>query len=200
MADAGESGAGESGVVQVHRQFGEMTVPVLIVMAGLPGAGKRTIAEVLGARLKAAIVSVDPIESSILRAGIDEDQPTGLAAYLVAETMAEQVLASGRTVIVDAVNAVEPARLQWRDLAERTDVDLRVIEVVCSDQDLHRERLEKRMRTLPHVEKMYWHAVEQSLEDYQGWNGVCATMPRLTLDTIDSLGENVLSALTFLGR
>ena len=68
----------------VDRQFGDIRVPVLVAMAGLPGAGKSTIAEVISARLGATIVSVDPIESAILHAGIDADQPTGLAAYLVA--------------------------------------------------------------------------------------------------------------------
>jgi predicted kinase len=171
---------------------------MLIAMAGLPGAGKTTIAEILGARLGAPIVSVDPIESAILSAGIDSDQPTGLAAYLVAETMAEQVLISGRTVIVDAVNAVEPARLQWRDLAARADVELRVIEVICSDQQLHKERLEKRVRNLPHFSEVSWHAVEQSLEEYDEWVGVAATLPRVTVDTVLSLGENVETALAFL--
>ena len=66
------------------RQFGDLAVTQLIVMAGLSGAGKSTIGEIVGARLGATVVSVDPIESAILRAGIDADQPTGLAAYLVA--------------------------------------------------------------------------------------------------------------------
>lgn len=190
MADTGEQ--------VVDRQFGDVAVPVLIAMAGLPGAGKSTIAEVIGARLGSTIVSVDPIESAILHAGIDADQPTGLAAYLVAETMAEQVLASGRTVIVDAVNAVEPARLQWRDLAQRSGVSVRVIEVICSDSELHRERLSKRVRNLPHVTETSWHAVEQSLEDYQDWKGECATIPRITLDTVAPLGHNVDAALAFV--
>ena len=72
------------------RQFGDLSVTQLIVMAGLPGAGKSTIAEIVGARLGATVVSVDPIESAILRAGIDADQPTGLAAYLVAEEIARE--------------------------------------------------------------------------------------------------------------
>ena len=71
-------------------------------MAGLPGSGKSTIAEVIGETLSKPIVSVDPIESSILRAGIDPDQPTGLAAYLVAETLAESIIRAGRGLIVDA--------------------------------------------------------------------------------------------------
>lgn len=183
---------------RVDRQFGDVRVPMLIAMAGLPGAGKSTLAEVLGARLSATIVSVDPIESAILLAGIDSDQPTGLAAYLVAETLAEQVLMSGHSVIVDAVNAVEPARLQWRDLAARADVPLRVIEVECSDPELHRDRLEKRVRNLPHVEETSWRAVEQSLEDYQEWKGECAALPRITLDTANPLGQNVDASVRFI--
>ncbi|MCU1576793.1 MAG: ATP-binding protein [Leifsonia sp.] len=190
MADAGDPAA--------DRQFGDVHVPVLIAMAGLPGAGKSTIAEILSARLGATIVSVDPIESAILRAGIEEDQPTGLAAYLVAETMAEQVLGAGRSVIVDAVNAVVSARLQWRDLASRVGVEVRVVEVVCSDLELHKARLEKRGRTLPNIEAGSWRAVEQSLEEYDEWKGESALMPRLTLDTIAPIGENVERAFSFL--
>lgn len=184
----------------LERQFDDLSVPLLIAMAGLPGTGKSTLAEILGARLGAPIVSVDPIESSILKAGIDDDQPTGLAAYLVAETMAEQVLVSGRTVIVDAVNAVEPARLQWRDLAARAGVQLRVIEVVCSDEELHRRRLEKRVRNLPHFGEATWHAVEQSLEEYAPWSGASAGIARVTIDTVQTLGANVDIALAFVGR
>lgn len=174
------------------RQFGDVRVPVLIAMAGLPGSGKSTLAEIISARLGATTVSVDPIEESILKAGIDSDQPTGLAAYLVAETIAEQVLLSGRSVVVDAVNAVEPARLQWRDLAERSDVKLRVIEVVCSDETLHQARLAKRTPALSA------YAVEQSIEGYSEWRGACAAMPRVTIDTVAPLGENVETALAFL--
>lgn len=174
------------------RQFGDLSVTQLIVMAGLPGAGKSTIAQIVGARLGATVVSVDPIESAILKAGIDADQPTGLAAYLVAEEIAEKELASGRTVIVDAVNAAEAARLQWRDLAARTDAKLRVIEVVCSDETLHKARLAKRSPVLSA------YAVEQSIEDYSEWRGACAAMPRVTIDTVAPLGENVETALAFL--
>jgi predicted kinase len=182
----------------IERQFGDLSVTQLVVMAGLPGAGKSTIAEIVGARLGATVVSVDPIESAILRAGIDADQPTGLAAYLVAEQIAEKELASGRTVIVDAVNAAEAARLQWRDLAERTEVRLRVIEVVCSDEGLHRERLEKRERRLPHLDETTWRAVEQSLEGYAAWTGPSSALPRVTIDSVGSLGSNVDAALAFI--
>ena len=182
----------------IERQFGDLSVTQLIVMAGLPGAGKSTIGEIIGARLGATVVSVDPIESAILRAGIDADQPTGLAAYLVAEEIAEKELDSGRTVIVDAVNAGEAARLQWRDLAERADVRLRVIEVVCSDADLHRGRLEARIRNIPHLSEPTWHAVEQSLDEWDEWSGASAAAPRIVLDSIEPVDVLVDRALEFL--
>ncbi len=137
---------------------------------------------------------MDPIEAAILKAGIDADQPTGLAAYLVAERMAEQVLVSGHSVIVDAVNAVEPARLQWRDLAERCGVKLRVIETVCPDEALHAERLANRTGLTAA------YAVEQRIEDYAEWKGAAASLPRVTLDTSRPLGQNVDAALAFLER
>jgi predicted kinase len=171
---------------------------MLIVMAGLPGAGKSTIAEVIGNRLGYAVLSVDPIESAILSAGIDADQPTGLAAYLVAEAIADAALANGQTIIVDAVNAVDPAREQWVNLAKKHGESLRFIEVICADTELHRERLESRDRNLTHLPEPTWHAVEQSLEEYADWTGPTAAIPRITLDSVQRLGQTVEQALAFL--
>lgn len=171
---------------------------MLIATAGLPGSGKSTIAAQIGAALKCAVVSVDPIESAIVAAGIDPDQPTGLAAYLVAETIAESVLSSGQTIIVDAVNAVEPARHQWIALAERQQVELRFIEVQCLDVDVHQARLEARVSKLPHPAEATSYAVEQSLEEYAAWTGRTASVRRVTIDTSRPLESNVAAALAFL--
>jgi len=171
---------------------------MLIVTAGLPGAGKSTIAEVVGNRIGAPVVSVDPIESAILSAGINADEPTGLAAYLVAETIAEAVLAGGGSVIVDAVNAVEPARDQWLRLAARQKVTIKFVEVVCSDPELHRTRLASRGRRLAHIAEPSWHAVEQSLDEWENWSGATGAVPRITLDSVRPLGVNVEHALAFL--
>lgn len=87
---------------------------MLIVMSGLPGAGKSAVAEELGRRIPAPVLSVDPVEAAMWRAGIDRDQPTGLAAYVVVEALTGEILALGQRVIVDAVNDAEEAREQWR--------------------------------------------------------------------------------------
>ena len=167
-------------------------------MAGLPGSGKSTIAEVIGETLSKPIVSVDPIESSILRAGIDPDQPTGLAAYLVAETLAESIIRAGRGLIVDAVNAVDPAREQWVNLASRLDEPLKFVEVICSDPAVHRARLEARGRNLPHITEPTWFAVEQSLDEYAEWTGPSAEIDRITVDSVEPLEVVVERILAFL--
>lgn len=166
---------------------------MLIVMAGLPGTGKSAVAEALGRELGAPVVSVDPIEAALWRAGVTRDQPTGLAAYLVAETVAEGVLALGRTVIVDAVNAVEPARSQWRSLAKRHDVWPTFIETVCSDPALHRHRLEGRSRDIEGFPEPTWEAVERLRAEFAPWTDV-----RLVLDTAIDLPTNTARALGFL--
>ncbi|MER5900152.1 AAA family ATPase [Streptomyces mirabilis] len=101
---------------------------MLIVMAGLPAAGKSSVAQRLGRALPAVVVPVDPVEAAMWRAGVDRAQPTGLAAYLVAEAVADGVLALGQSAVIDAVNAVEAARRQWRALADRHRVSVAFIE------------------------------------------------------------------------
>lgn len=150
---------------------------MLIVMAGLPGSGKSTIAAAAARRLGCAVVSVDPVEAAMWVAGIDPTQPTGLAAYVVAETITQEQLRLGHDVIVDAVNAVEPARQQWRDLAGRTGVALLFVEVITSDDREHRRRLEKRERGIEGFPEPTWESIEARRVGFAGW-----TEDRLRLD------------------
>jgi predicted kinase len=162
-------------------------------MAGLPAAGKSSIAEGLGRALPAAVVAVDPVEAAMWRAGVDRGQPTGLAAYLVAEAVADGVLALGQNAIIDAVNSVEAARRQWRALADRHRISVAFIEVVCSDARVHRRRLERRSRSILGFEEPTWQAVQQRRAEYQPW-----TDDRLVLDSVAALTTNVTKAQQYL--
>jgi len=166
---------------------------MLIAMAGLPAAGKSSIAEGLGGALGAVVVSVDPIEAALRRAGIAREQPTGLAAYLAAEAVADGILGLGQTVIVDAVNAVEPARQQWRALAGRHRVRLAFIEAVCSSPEVHRRRLEERERGIAGFEEPSWQDVQRRRAEYEPW-----TDRRLVLDSVADLPGNLKQALEFV--
>ncbi len=139
-------------------------IPRLVALAGLPGVGKSTAAEAIARELDAVVVSVDPIEDALHRAGLAPSFETGLAAYLAAEVVARDALRLGRAVVVDAANYVEPARAQWRSLAAQSGAELQWVEVVCSDEGLHRERLGARDRgfgpSLERVEVEARHAVK----------------------------------------
>ncbi|GAA1120633.1 AAA family ATPase [Nocardiopsis metallicus] len=166
---------------------------MLIVMAGLPGSGKSTVAEELGRRLPAPVLSVDPVEAALWSAGVDRAQPTGLAAYVVVEAMAAGILALSQTVIVDAVNDAEEARAQWSGLAERQGVPLAWIEVVCSDPDLHRRRLQSRRRDLPGFPEPGWDSLAARRAGLGSWRE-----ERLVLDSAEALEPNVEKALAHL--
>jgi predicted kinase len=166
---------------------------MLVVMAGLPAAGKSAMAERLATALGCAVLSVDPVEAALWRAGIGRDQPTGLAAYLVAEVLAAEQLALGHDVIVDAVNAVEPAREQWRELTRRTGSGLAFIEVRCSDEGEHRQRLERRQRGIDGFPEPTWDSVQERRAGFEDWRE-----DRLVLDSMASLDVNLRVALDHL--
>jgi predicted kinase len=170
-------------------------VGVLVVMAGLPGVGKSSVARGVGRGLGAPVVAVDPIEAAMRRAGVARGEQTGLAAYLVAEAVAGDILALGQTVVVDAVNAVEAAREQWRALARRHAVPVAFIEVVCSDPVEHRRRLEGRSRGIEGLPEPTWEAVGRRRAEYAAWGG---GERRLVLDAVADLPSNVAAALRYV--
>jgi predicted kinase len=101
---------------------------MLIVMAGLPGSGKSTIAEDLGRVLNCAVLGVDQVEAAMWRAGIGRSEPTHEGAYGVVAALAAEQIGLGHDVVIDAVNGPEEARAHWRQLAARLRAELRFIE------------------------------------------------------------------------
>jgi predicted kinase len=165
--------------------------PRLIVVSGLPGAGKSTLADGLGTALRAPAFSVDPIEGAIAAAGIVRSFETGLAAYLVVEEVANAVLARGLDVIVDAVSGVEPARDMWRGLAARWAASLRVI--VCeADPAITGARLSRRDRG-SRLGEPSEADVEARRAEWTAW-----TEPHLRVDAASPATANLAAALAWL--
>src|SRR5882672_6908085 len=171
-----------------------MTAQKLIVLCGLPGSGKSTLAEGLSRRLSMPVFSVDPIEAAMWRGGLDKAQ-TGIAAYDVAVTLADEHLRLGHSVIINAVNPVEAPRAAWRDLAAKHRAGLKIIECVCTDEAVHRRRVEARVRAIDGMPEVTWARVLDRRAEYQAW-----TDARLTLDTsIDTPDTLLAAALRFVG-
>jgi len=165
---------------------------VLIVLSGLPGTGKSAIADGIARARQSPVLSVDPIESAIVRAGLPQTFETGLAAYLIARTLADRNLAAGLDPVIDAVNSVEQAKDWWRELAAKHAVELRIIECVVSDEALHRRRLASRQRGLALGEPT-WADVELRRAEWTNW-----PEPHLILDALDPAEVNLSKALDYI--
>ena len=166
---------------------------MLVVMSGLPGSGKSSVADALGARLPAVVLSVDPIEAAIVRSGIPQSYETGVAAYEVAAALAVDQLSLGIDVIADAANLEREGQDVWRGVAERTGAPLRVIEVVCRDQLEHRRRFEARRRRLHGFTEPGWDEVVRRRAAAAPWSG-----EHLVLDSMAAPESNLTTALAYI--
>ena len=164
-------------------------VEMLNVLSGLPATGKTVLAAAVARELGAVLLSVDPVDSALATEGVRETGLAGRAAYAVVGAMAEQNLALGTTVVVDAVNAVGEAKTFWIELARRSGARLLAIETILSDRDLHRDRLSGRIRELAIAEPT-WEAVVLRRDEWVAW-----PFAPLVVDSVDSFELNVARVL-----
>jgi len=166
---------------------------VFLVVSGLPGTGKSAVAHAVSARLKAVHLSIDPVEDAMLGAGLERGWSTGVASYEVVRVAAEQNLALGLSVVVDAVNDSEAARNTWRNAAHATGHPVTFVLLTVPSLDEHQRRLESRERGFTHIAEPTWEQVCARAGDYEPWQG-----PYLLIDASGPLSlvvDEVLSAL-----
>ena len=140
---------------------------MLIIFGGLPGVGKTTVARELARQLGAAHIRIDSIEQAILDSGM-VSSPLNDAGYLVGYAVAADNLRVGRTVIADSVNPIAISRDAWVEVASRAEARAVEIEVVCSDTNEYRRRLETRITDFPRSGPLTWHEVVS--REYHAWH------------------------------
>jgi predicted kinase len=136
---------------------------MLVVLGGLPGVGKTTIARELARAIDAVHVRVDSIEQALRNAGWTV-QGEG---YAVAYAVAEDNLRLGLRVVADCVNPWPLTRHEWRAVADRVGTRLLNVEVVCSDINEHRRRVESRAADIAGHNLPTWSEVVE--RDYRPW-------------------------------
>jgi predicted kinase len=160
---------------------------MLIVFAGLSGAGKTTIARILAQRLGAVYLRIDTIEQS-LRLSRVLKKDVGPSGYIVAQHVAEENLRIGRIVVADSVNPLRVTRNAWRVVAERASTEVIEIEVICSDVAEHRRRVEARQLDIEGLASPEWQAVIR--REYENWD-----RPHIVVDTAARQPEDIVAEL-----
>jgi predicted kinase len=140
---------------------------MLIVFSGLPATGKTAIARELAREPHAVHVRIDSIEQA-LRESDRVQQPMDDRGYRVGYAVAVDNLNVGRTVIADSVNPLPITRNAWRDVGEQTSAGALEIEIVCSNADEHRHRVETRTTDVRGLRLPTWAEVVE--REYQQWD------------------------------
>jgi predicted kinase len=148
---------------------------MLVVFGGLPGVGKTTIARQVARRCQATYLRVDEIEQAIRSARVLADD-VGPAGYMAAYALAQSNLKLGRFVVADCVNPLTVTRQAWRDAAVSSAAPIIEVEVICSDREEHRRRVEARKADIAGLTPPDWEAVVT--RRYEPW-----PEPHLVVDT-----------------
>lgn len=160
--------------------------PRLIVFAGLPGTGKSTLALALAARLRAVYLRIDTIEQALKESGIGEAGPAG---YVVGYALAGENLRLGQSVVADSVNSIQVTRMAWREVAAKAAASLVEVELVCSDAEEHRRRIETRSVDIPGLAAPCWDQV--ATRRYEAWDRPVLRIDTSGRDAATSLAELV---------
>jgi predicted kinase len=160
---------------------------ILIAFAGLPATGKTTLARALAEARRAVYLRIDTIEQTLRSSGTMAGD-VGPAGYMVAYALAEANLRLGHVVVADSVNPLLITRQAWRDVAAAAGASIVEIEIVCSDREEHRRRVETRSIDVAGLAAPSWEQVLK--RDYALWD-----RPHLVADTAHRSPEDALAEL-----
>jgi predicted kinase len=142
-----------------------MNKPTLYIFSGLPGSGKSTLAQELARRTNAVFVRIDTVEQG-LKDICKMEQVEG-EGYRLSYRICKDNLLCGNNVIADSVNPIKLCRDEWQEVATSVGSSYINIEVICSDKDEHRARLEQRDNGIENLENPTWEKVLN--REYDEW-------------------------------
>ena len=132
----GVENAASAGVPRTGRPF-------VVMLSGLPGSGKTSLAMAIRSQIPAAIIESDAVRSALSpRPAFSADESARV--FDLCERAMERLLHRGIPVIMDATNLRERHREPVYALSERAGVPLVIVQVYAGTEIIRR-RLEDRL-------------------------------------------------------
>lgn len=175
----------------------------LIILSGLPGCGKTTLARLLVQELQLPILTIDDIVDAIPAHLTRHTERFWEDMVHILLHLVDAQLAWGHSVIVDSVfMGVDENQTQhtWSDrrrayeIAQQRQVNFRPITCHISDETVWRERLAQRARQFPDAPTATWTQVDVQRRFFQPWQPGQA----LFLDGLNSVADNFAAAMAFI--
>ncbi len=157
---------------------GDVTLTTLLLVTGLPGCGKTTIAESVAADLNASVIGHDWVMAGLrvhptVWNEIEELDRVAhrSVGWTIMWNLGLAQLRMGRSIILDGV-ARAPEISRTRAIAQ--EVGARSLVALCSAPtvDIHRERIVGRVRNIPEWPELIWEDVENSRHTWEAPNDV----------------------------
>ena len=161
--------------------------PILIIVGGLPATGKSTVASALIRQTGFAFVRVDRIEQAIIGSA-ELRPPLGSVGYMVAYEVAAEQLKHGVSVVAECVNPLGVTRDAWRAVAADHGARLLEVELICTDQAAHRERVRTREVDIPGLALPDWQQIVD--REYEPWH-----RDHLVIDTATQPAARAVAAI-----
>jgi hypothetical protein len=170
-----------------------MTRATLLLVTGLPGSGKSTIAGAASKDLAAAIIDHDSVMAGLRAFPVVWDAMRELdhlafrsVGWTVMWNLALAELRNGRSVILDGVARKEEVA-RTRELGREGGCRSLVALCSISDAEIHRDRIVGRVRGIPNWPELSWEDVERSRSFWEPPNDV-----DINLDTSKPIKENIV--------
>jgi predicted kinase len=157
--------------------------PCAVVLCGLPGTGKSTLAELVADKLAAPSFAFDWFLGALTPFGVVRpDNAAPLGNQLMTSALARQVRA-GQSAVLDAGGFEHAERARWQAITEHFGGRFIGVECVCPDEAVHRRRVESRHRDIPGwPATVSWEHISRMREIWEPWDE-----PHLVLDTLQPI-------------